>query len=100
MDSYNKKSVSKNVSKNDDRDCGPIPDRWLLCPRISSTIIAGKFVAFKTPLNARFSPKLQPQYQFQPNIVFEYMRAEKVCIEHNQMIPANSRFESSAQFVY
>lgn len=57
---------------------GPIPDRWLLCPRISTAFVANRFLAFKTPLNARFSPQILPQYHFQPDMVFSYMKTEKV----------------------
>lgn len=64
--------------KSDDREPGPLPDRWLMCPRVSSTVLASKFLAFKTPLNGRFSSQLEPQYFFQPEMVFDYMKTEKV----------------------
>lgn len=76
MDGFNR----YGASKNDDKDPGPIPDRWLNCPRLSTTVIANKFVAFKTPLSVRFSPQLEPQYRFQPDMVFDYMKADKVSI--------------------
>lgn len=61
-----------------DSDPGPIPDRWLNCPHIANDILAGRFLAFKTPLSARFAPKIEPQNRFQPEMVFAYMKIEKV----------------------
>lgn len=61
-----------------DSDPGPIPDRWLHCPHIANTILAGRFLAFKTPLSARFAPKIEAQYRFQPEMAFAYMKIEKV----------------------
>lgn len=65
-----------------DSDPGPIPDRWLNCPHIANDILAGRFLAFKTPLSARFAPKIEPQYRFQPEMVFAYMKIEKVTHTH------------------
>lgn len=59
-------------------DPGPIPDRWLNCPRISHAFVANKFLAFKTPLSARFAIKMEKQHHFQPDMVFSYMKMEKV----------------------
>lgn len=67
-----------NSSSNSHDDPGPIPDRWLDCPRISNSLIADKFLAFKTPLSARFSPKMEPKYHFPPDMVFSYIKMEKV----------------------
>lgn len=69
-------------SMENDSDPGPIPDRWLLCPHIANTILAGRFLAFKTPLSARFSSKIDAQYRFQPEMVFAYMKIEKVIHTH------------------
>lgn len=66
-----------------DSDPGPIPDRWLNCPHIANDILAGRFLAFKTPLSARFAPKIEPQYRFQPEMVFAYMKIEKVTHTHS-----------------
>lgn len=63
-------------------DPGPIPERWLQCPRISSKIVSDKFLAFKTPLSARFANKMEKQYHFQPDMVFSYMKMEKVTFIH------------------
>lgn len=66
-----------NKSGNSD-DPGPIPDRWLHCPRTSRAFVANRFLAFKTPLSARFATKIEPQHYFQPDMVFSYMKMEKV----------------------
>lgn len=65
-----------NGSSSDDP--GPIPDRWLNCPRTSTSFIANKFLAFKTPLSARFSSKMEKAQNFPPDMVFTYMKVEKV----------------------
>lgn len=65
---------------------GPIPNRWLLCPRTSESFIADKFLAFKTPLSARFSSQIPVERQFQPDMVFSYMKMYKVSAN----IPINS----------
>lgn len=76
---YGGGSSSRNhSSKENDSDPGPIPDRWLHCPHIANTILAGRFLAFKTPLSARFSPKIDAQHRFQPEMAFAYMKIEKV----------------------
>lgn len=59
---------------------GPIPDRWLLCPRNSTVFIANKFLAFKTPLGPKFSSQMSPEHFFQPDMVFSFMKMEKVCM--------------------
>lgn len=59
-------------------DPGPIPERWLNCPRIARAFVANRFLAFKTPLSARFAQKMEPQQYFQPDMVFSYMKMEKV----------------------
>lgn len=69
---------SHNSGGNSDSDPGPIPDRWLHCPHIANTILAGRFLAFKTPLSARFASKIEPQFRFQPEMAFAYMKIEKV----------------------
>lgn len=60
------------------RGPGPIPKRWLQCPCTSSTIIIDKFLAFKTPLNARFDTQIPSECIFQPERVFSLMKFFKV----------------------
>lgn len=57
---------------------GPIPKRWLHCPRNSSSFIANRFLAFKTPLSAKFAAQMSVEFQFQPEMVFSYMKMFKV----------------------
>lgn len=52
-------------------DPGPVPPRWLNCPRKSSELIAGKFLALKTPLDQRYDPQLEPQFRFSPQMLFQ-----------------------------
>ncbi|KAK9510427.1 hypothetical protein O3M35_005218 [Rhynocoris fuscipes] len=60
-----------------ERDPGPVPDRWLNCPRKSLSIISGKFLAFKTPLNHRFHSKVGPASRWQPEMVFDVTKSLK-----------------------
>ena len=55
---------------------GPLPNRWLYCPRNSDSFIADKFLAFKTPLSSKFSSQMPLECQFEPDMVFSFM---KVC---------------------
>ena len=59
---------------------GPLPSRWLKCPRKSAELIGGKFLAFKTPLNDRFDDQVPPEYRFSPSMLFNSMRSYKVNI--------------------
>lgn len=68
-------------SSNGNNDPGPIPERWLLCPRISEAFIVNKFLAFKTPLSVRFSTQMSPEHHFQPDMVFDFMKMDKVCAQ-------------------
>lgn len=63
---------------NNSRGPGPIPKRWLNCPRTSTSFIAEKFLAFKTPLSDRFASQLEPQHYFQPETVFSFVKMHKV----------------------
>ncbi len=60
------------------RDPGPPPPRWLHCPRKSGELVAGKFLAFKTPLDSRFDPQVEPQFRFTPSMIFDSMKSYKV----------------------
>ncbi len=60
------------------RDPGPPPPRWNHCPRKSSDLVAGKFLAFKTPLDDRFDAKVEPQFKFTPQMIFDSMKSYKV----------------------
>lgn len=60
------------------RDSGPIPNRWLKCPRKASGLVAGKFLAFKTPLGHQFNDKVPEENRFTPSMLFVYMKSLKV----------------------
>ncbi|XP_063617921.1 mRNA-capping enzyme [Cydia splendana] len=60
------------------RDPGPLPNRWLKCPRKASGLVAGKFLAFKTPLGQQFNDKVPEENRFTPNMLFVYMKSLKV----------------------
>lgn len=57
---------------------GPLPPRWLHCPRKCDEIIVQKFVAFKTPLSAAFRPQMDLQNIFEPEMLFDYMKRLKL----------------------
>ena len=62
------------------RDPGPIPPRWLHCPRKSNELIGGKFLAFKTPLDQRYDPQIEDCYRFGPEMIFAAMKSYKAKI--------------------
>ncbi len=64
---------------------GPIPDRWLYCPRNANSFVAEKFLAFKTPLSDRFTTQMPMECQFLPEMVFSYAKMFKVKIYYNSM---------------
>ncbi|KPI98564.1 PREDICTED: mRNA-capping enzyme [Papilio xuthus] len=60
------------------RDSGPIPNRWLNCPRKAAGLIAEKFLAFKTPLGPHFNDKVPVENRFTPSILFLNLRDLKI----------------------
>ncbi|XP_044742570.1 mRNA-capping enzyme [Chrysoperla carnea] len=56
---------------NSSSNPGPVPPRWLHCPRKSSGLIADKFLAFKTPLSERFDKDVPPECRFPPKMIFQ-----------------------------
>ncbi|XP_013107961.1 mRNA-capping enzyme [Stomoxys calcitrans] len=63
---------------NGNRGPGPIPNRWLHCPRKSEGIIVGKFIAFKTPLSAAFDDQMPDDCLFYPEMIFGYCKSIKL----------------------
>lgn len=59
---------------------GPIPDRWLHCPRKAKDLVAGKFIAFKTPLSNDFDDQVPPHCRFPPKMLFEHCKARRVSL--------------------
>lgn len=70
--------MDPNRGKSHDYGPGPIPKRWLQCPRTSESIITDKFLAFKTPLSSRFASQVPIENKFEPEIVFSLMKMYKV----------------------
>lgn len=56
---------------------GKLPNRWLYCPRNADTFIAEKFLPFKTPLSARFANQMPDECQFEPDMVFSFVKMFK-----------------------
>lgn len=57
---------------------GPIPNRWLHCPRKSDQLIAEKFLAFKTPLSMKFKDQMPLECIFTPEMIFSYTKTVKL----------------------
>lgn len=60
------------------RGPGPLPDRWLRCPRKASGLIADKFLAFKAPLDDRFDEQIPPAWRFPPAMLFDWLTKNKL----------------------
>ncbi|XP_037799938.1 mRNA-capping enzyme-like [Penaeus monodon] len=76
---------------------GPIPPRWLLCPRKSNTLIGDKFLAFKTPLSSRFDDQVPPEHRFSPAMLFASMKSYKVKIGLWIDLTNTSRFYNESE---
>ncbi|KAH8236005.1 hypothetical protein KR032_012247 [Drosophila birchii] len=61
-----------------ERGSGPLPNRWLHCPRKSDSIIAERFLAFKTPLSQNFQDKMPIECTFRPEMLFDYCKTLKL----------------------
>ncbi|XP_050072947.1 mRNA-capping enzyme [Anopheles maculipalpis] len=59
------------------RGPGPIPPRWLHCPRKSEKLIANHFLAFKTPLKREFEANMPVQCAFRPSMLFNLLKLHK-----------------------
>ncbi|KAL3280723.1 hypothetical protein HHI36_003959 [Cryptolaemus montrouzieri] len=57
---------------------GPLPDRWLHCPRKASDLVVQKFMAFKTPLSSSFDPQIPPECRFPPKMLFDLCKTKKI----------------------
>ncbi|CAF0865386.1 unnamed protein product [Rotaria sordida] len=53
-----------------------IPSNWLDCPR-KSTIIAGKFIAFKTPLDDRYKNEISIVKRWTCNMLIKHMKDDQ-----------------------
>ncbi|XP_063975438.1 mRNA-capping enzyme [Diachasmimorpha longicaudata] len=64
--------MSRNSS-----DKGPVPPRWLHCPRKSNRVIADKFLAFKTPLSSDYDSQVPEKHRFPVGFVFESLKSQR-----------------------
>jgi len=63
---------------NSGKGPGPIPPRWLKCPRKAATLVGNRFLAFKTPLDEKYDSQVEEIYRFRPEMLFNSMKAYKV----------------------
>lgn len=57
---------------------GPVPDRWLHCPRKSLVLIQNKFCAFKTPLCSGFNSQVPEECRFSVKMLFDSMKSQRI----------------------
>ncbi|KAJ8676876.1 hypothetical protein QAD02_012663 [Eretmocerus hayati] len=57
---------------------GPIPPRWLHCPRKSEKLITNKFLAFKTPLSSEFDEQVPEADRFSVSMLLTALRSHHV----------------------
>ena len=62
----------------DRRGRGPIPKTWINCPNMSETIVAGRFIIFKTPLSTHFFSQMDMEDVFIPEMIFSWCYNHKV----------------------
>uniref|UniRef100_A0A0A9WYI1 mRNA-capping enzyme n=2 Tax=Lygus hesperus TaxID=30085 RepID=A0A0A9WYI1_LYGHE len=62
---------------NNERGPGPVPERWLHCPRKALNLVANKFLAFKTPLSNAFDSQVEPVNRFTPAMLFSSTKTYK-----------------------
>ncbi|KAF7991671.1 hypothetical protein HCN44_010472 [Aphidius gifuensis] len=56
---------------------GPIPERWLNCPRRAEYLIHDKFLAFKTPLSQDFDDEVSEACRFSVDFLFNSAKENK-----------------------
>lgn len=57
---------------------GPVPPRWLHCPRKAMKLIQNKFLAFKTPLSSAFDSQVPEECRFTTDMLFAYLKSQKL----------------------
>ncbi|RZC38516.1 mRNA cap enzyme, DSPc and/or DNA ligase A M domain containing protein [Asbolus verrucosus] len=57
---------------------GPIPNRWMYCPRKAADLIVGQFMAFKTPLSTNYDKLVPPECRFPPKMLFDLCKTKKI----------------------
>lgn len=57
---------------------GPVPPRWLHCPRKAMRLIQGKFLAFKTPLSSTYDNQVPEECRFNVDMFFANLKSQKL----------------------
>lgn len=57
---------------------GPVPPRWLHCPRKAMRLIQGKFLAFKTPLSSAYDSQVPEECRFNVDMFFANLKSQKI----------------------
>lgn len=57
---------------------GPIPPRWLHCPRKSTKLVHNKFLAFKTPLSSDFDSQVPEESRFSVEMMLASLKSMKL----------------------
>lgn len=57
---------------------GPIPPRWLHCPRKAITLVQNKFLAFKTPLSSSFNSQVPEECRFTLDMLFAFLKSQRL----------------------
>ena len=90
-------SGSTQTEDRNSQDSGPVPDRWLKCPRMGAQI--HQFLPFKTPLDHRFDAKIPDQYQFTPEMFIQKWTSAKIEIGLVIDLTNTSRFYDKQIFI-
>lgn len=83
------------MSKN--KNPGPVPPRWLRCPRKSESLIVGKFMALKTPLSSDFDDQVPLEYRFPPKMLFNTAKRKKIILGLWIDLTNSSRFYNKSE---
>ncbi|GIY54817.1 mRNA-capping enzyme [Caerostris darwini] len=68
--------INMGDRKRGRKDLGP-PPRWLYCPRKGS-LIAEKFIAFKTPLDKSYDSQIPEECIFSPSMLIASLTSQKI----------------------
>ncbi|KAI5694432.1 hypothetical protein M8J76_014514 [Diaphorina citri] len=85
------------MSENYDSGPGPVPSRWMNCPRKALDLVADKFLAFKTPLSKKFNDQVPPQCRFTPKMMIDSLASKKLKIGLWIDLTKTSRFYDKSE---
>nr|CAB3265660.1 mRNA-capping enzyme-like [Phallusia mammillata] len=74
-----------------------VPPRWLNCPR-KGTLVAEKFLPFKTPLDAKYDADVPEECRFNPEMLFMYLAGLKVQLSLVIDLTNTTRFYDKRKF--